>query len=129
MGFVNVNQCKTIIKNYLSAGGRGGFVTGVVSSVTPLRIMLEGRLPLSESNLYVLDGVSGLTLNLKHKHASTPEALTKPVTLRAPLAAGDGVLLLTRPGTEQKQYILLGKMQPYAITKEVVADAAVSDIT
>ncbi|MFV0497496.1 MAG: DUF2577 domain-containing protein [Candidatus Fimivivens sp.] len=127
MGFITVEQCKTIIKNYLSASGRGGFLTGVVTSVSPLCIMLEGRLPLTAKNLYVTDNCIGLTIDLKHKHGGGLEALAEPVTLRAPLAVGNGVLLMCRPGASGQQYILLDRIQPYSNVREVVADAAANN--
>ncbi len=124
MGFVNVDQCKRLIKNYLDASGRGGFMTGVVTSTAPLCVMLENRLPLTAKNLYITDNCIGLTLDLKHKHGGGTEALTEPVTLREPLAAGDGVLLLCRPGSSGQQYILLDRIRAYNNAREVIADAA-----
>ena len=53
MSFITVSQCKQIVRNYLSASGRGGFLTGTVQSVAPLTVLLESGLPLYAADLYI----------------------------------------------------------------------------
>ncbi len=104
--FVDVYQCKRIIRAYLDHTGRGGFQTGTVSSVSPLKIKLSEKLELDADDLYISDNCIGLKLG--------------DTVLRTPLKAGDGVLLLCRPaGMEGIKYILLDRIQPYQPIREV----------
>ncbi len=112
MSFITVEQCKQIVKNYLAASGRGGFLTGKVLSVAPLKIELESGLQLTAADLYITDHCNGIAINLKHDHGGT-EALQDGVVIRRGLAPGDGVLLIARPATRDgQQYILLDRIQP-----------------
>ncbi|MEG0655335.1 MAG: DUF2577 family protein [Hydrogenoanaerobacterium sp.] len=107
--FTTVEQCKQIVSNYLQHSGRGGFMTGVVSSVSPLVILAEDRLPIAAADLYVTDNCIGLTLKLKSS-----------VVLRRPLQKGDGVLLLCRPDNiDGVKYVLLDRIQPYEAARTV----------
>lgn len=132
--FTTVEQCKQVIQNYLGHSGRGGFMTGVVTSVSPLAILAEDRLPITAADLYVTDCCVGLTLSLAHAHryedASTAASSTKTsqnalqngVVLRRPLQAGEGVLLLCRPDNiDGVRYILLDRIQPYTVARAVNA--------
>nr|WP_319487235.1 DUF2577 family protein [uncultured Caproiciproducens sp.] len=104
--FVTVEQCKRIIQAYLDHTGRGGFQTGIVSSTAPLKIRISAKLELEEDDLYVTDNCIGL------KKGSE--------IFRQSLKAGDGVLLLCRPGNRDGiKYILLDRIQPYKDTREV----------
>lgn len=132
--FITVEQCKKIISNYLGHSGRGGFMTGVVTSTAPLAILAEDRLPITAADIYVTDSCIGLTLNLAHAHKyedasssggstkTSQSALQGGVTLRRPLQAGDGVLLLCRPDNiDGVKYILLDRIQPYTVARAVSA--------
>jgi hypothetical protein len=106
--------------------GRGGFITGVVASVSPLAIT-AGKLELEASQLYITDNCVGLTVNLEHSHVvssggATDNRLLDKVVLRAPLRAGDGVLLLCRPDSaDGVKYVILDRIQPYVNIREVTA--------
>lgn len=47
MGFCTPNQVKQIISKYLQDSGRGGYQTGVVSSVKPLKIRLNNKIEIT----------------------------------------------------------------------------------
>lgn len=120
--FTTVEQVKKIITNFLNKTGRGGFMTGVVSSISPLKIQVGARLEVPEENLYITDNCIGLTINLKHDHQDIDDskALQNGVVLRKALSIGDGVLLLCRPNTlDGTKYIVLDRIQPYSTTREV----------
>lgn len=135
--FTTVEQVKTIITKFLNKTGRGGFMTGVVSSVSPLKIKAGSRLEIPEANLYITDNCIGLKINLKHSHGyvdehcsgglsdvssynkDTAQSLQNKVVLRESLKIGDGVLLLCRPNTaEGTKYIVLDRIQPYKAVRE-----------
>lgn len=104
--FVTIEQCKKIIEHYLSNSGRGGFMTGVVNSVSPLSISVGQRLVLDSDNAYITDSCIGLRIN--------------GVEVRPALKAGDGVLILCRPGgAGGTNYIILDRIQPYVKEREV----------
>lgn len=106
--FTTVDQVKTIIANFLNKTGRGGFITGTVSSVSPLKIRINARLEITEENLYISDNCIGLSLNFE-------------TLVRSPLAVGDGVLLITRPSTiDGTKYILFDKIQPFINNKNSI---------
>ena len=130
MSFITVSQCKQIVRNYLSASGRGGFLTGTVQSVAPLTVLLESGRPLYAADLYITGHCNGLILNLKHKHVGGTEALQDGVVLRRGLAPGDGVLLIARPSTKDggSKYILLDRIQPFG-SREVDTVDPPSDAT
>ena len=136
--FTTVEQAKQIITQMLNNSGRGGFITGTVSSITPLKIRINQRLELTERNIYITESCIGLTINLNHDHkyidkhcsggesgvtsdmVKTEKSLKDNVVLRKPLAIGDGVLLLCRPASEEgSKYILLDRIQPYVNKKEI----------
>lgn len=132
--FVTVDQSKKIIEGYLKHSGRGGFMTGTVTGVAPLALQTEAGFPLTQADLYVTDSCIGLLLNLTHTHQhddtetdgapptakATQPALRDQVVLRRPLAPGDGVLLLCRPDrVGGVKYILIDRIQPYMVTREV----------
>jgi hypothetical protein len=103
--FVDVNQCKRIIRAYLDHTGRGGFLTGTVSSTAPLKIRINDKLELDADDFYVTDSCIGLQQG--------------NVIYRPPLRAGEGVLLLCRPaGGDGVKYILLDRIQPYKAVRE-----------
>ena len=103
--FTTVDQVKTIITNFLTKTGRGGFITGTVSSVNPLKIQINARLEITEENLYISDNCIGLSIN-------------DDASIREPLAVGDGVVLITRPSTtDGTKYILLDRIQSYSTNK------------
>lgn len=86
--------------------GRGGFLTGTISAVSPLKIRINQRLEISETNLYVTENCIGL----KGAHSSTGAKCQ----IRKPLAVGDGVLLLCRPASDEgSKYVLLDRIQPF----------------
>jgi hypothetical protein len=104
--FVTVEQCKQIIKAYLGNSGRGGFMTGIVSSVSPLIIQSGQRLEIGDGNTYVTDNCIGLKVN--------------GMELRPPLKVGDGVLILCRPDNAGGvKYIVLDRIQPFTPMREV----------
>ncbi|EYE88262.1 hypothetical protein Q428_08665 [Fervidicella metallireducens AeB] len=118
--FTTVEQVKKIITNFLNNTGRGGFMTGVVSSISPLKIKAGARLEIPEENLYITDNCIGLVINLRHKHNYSEGALNDGVVLREALQVGDGVLLLCRPRTvDGTKYIVLDRIQPYKSVREV----------
>lgn len=118
--FTTVEQVKKIITNFLNKTGRGGFMTGVVSSISPLKIKAGARLEIPEDNLYITDSCIGLVINLRHKHNYSEEALKNKVILRQSLKVGDGVLLLCRPSAaDGTKYIVLDRIQQYKETREV----------
>lgn len=118
--FTTVEQVKKIITNFLNNTGRGGFMTGVVSSISPLKIKAGARLEIPEENLYITDSCIGLVINLRHKHNYSEAALNNGVVLREALQVGDGVLLLCRPRTvDGSKYIVLDRIQPYKSVREV----------
>lgn len=134
--FITVEQCKKIIMQYLGHSGRGGFMTGTVSTVAPLSVVTESGFPIAAGELYVTDGCIGISVSLAHTHkhddvekegAAATEKDTKPalqdhVVLRRALAVGDGVLLLCRPDRlDGVKYILLDRIQPYTVAREVSA--------
>lgn len=97
--FTTVEQVKQLIQGSLKKTGRGGFLTGVVTSIAPLTIKAD-KLIIPQAALYVTDNVIGL----RHDCA----------ILRPALKPGDGVLLLCRPDeAAQVQYIVLDRIQPY----------------
>lgn len=103
---VDVDQCKRIIRAYLDHTGRGGFQTGTVSSVSPLKVKLSEKLELESDDFYITDNCIGL------QHGDS--------VYRSPLKSGDGVLLLCRPaGNDGVKYILLDRIQPYKVVREV----------
>lgn len=105
--FVDVNQCKRVIRAFLDHTGRGGFRTGTVESTSPLRIKLSDKLTLDEDDIYITDNCIGL------KQAST--------VYRQPLRTNEGVLVLCRPSEgDGIKYILLDRIQPYKATREVL---------
>lgn len=122
-GLVNTEQCKRIIENYLGHSGRGGFCTGVVKSTEPLVINVDSRYDVSAECIYVTDSCIGLVMHFRHEHGNGGfEKLQNDVIVRRPLQAGDGVLLLCRPDSLDKtQFILLDRIQPYILLREVDA--------
>lgn len=107
--FVTVNQCKKVIMNYLDYTGRGGFRTGTVESTSPLRIKLNDKLVLDEDDFYTTDNCIGLKTNGK--------------ILRPALKAGDGVLLIYRPGNlNGVKYILLDRIQSYTAERSITVN-------
>lgn len=103
---VDVDQCKRIIRAYLDHTGRGGFQTGTVSSVSPLKIRVSEKLELDADDLYIADSCVGLKVGGK--------------VLRPQLKAGDGVLLICRPSSiDGIKYILFDRIQPYQAVREV----------
>lgn len=134
--FITGEQCKKIIGGYLGHSGRGGFMTGTITAVAPLSVVTEGGFPIAADELYITDSCVGLALSLAHTHkhddvekegAAAVEKDTRPalrdhVVLRRALAVGDGVLLLCRPDRlDGVKYILLDRIQPYSIAREVSA--------
>lgn len=118
--FTTVEQVKTIITNFLNKTGRGGFMTGVVSSVAPLKIKAGQRLEIPEENLYIADCCIGLELNLSHSHGDSEQSLKNGIILRESLKVGEGVLLLCRPSTQEgTKYIVLDRIHPYKKVREV----------
>lgn len=105
--FVDVQQCKRVVQAYLDHTGRGGFITGKVSAVSPLKIRISDKLELDADDLYVTDNCIGL------RQGGTE--------YRPPLKTGDAVLLLCRPADRDAgiRYILLDRIQPYRATREV----------
>lgn len=119
-GLITVEQCKRILKNYLDHSGRGGFLTGVVKSVAPLIINVDNRYDIGAGCLYVTENCIGLIMHFKHEHEHVPERLQNDVVVRRPLQPGDGVLLLCRPDSlDNVKYILLDRIQPYVVSREV----------
>ena len=111
MGFCTPNQVKQIISKYLQDSGRGGYQTGVVSSVKPLKIRLNNKIEITEQSLYISDAAIGLSV----KVGSYEKAV-----VRNPLKVGDGVLLITQPRADGRQmYILLDRIQKYSEKREV----------
>ncbi len=104
--FTTVDQVKTIISNFLTKTGRGGFITGTVSSISPLKIRINARLEITEDNLYISDNCIGISIN-------------SDTTIRDPLTVGDAVILITRPSTiDGTKYILFDKIKPYVSNKD-----------
>ena len=109
--FVTVDQCKRIIRAFLDHTGRGGFLTGIVSSTAPLKIKVSEKLELDTNDLYATDNCIGLKANGK--------------VLRPALKPGDGVLLLCRPGSiDGIKYILLDRIQAYTMERSVMIDSS-----
>jgi hypothetical protein len=103
---ITVEQCKRIIKAYLQNTGRGGFMTGTVSSTGPLTITAGSKLVINSDNAYFTDNCIGLKVNGKE--------------LRPPLKNGDGVLILCRPDNAGGvKYIVIDRIQPYQSVREV----------
>lgn len=116
---MTVTQVQKIIGNYLQNSGRGGFITGIVSSVSPLTIKSGDKLILKENNIYITDSCIGLKLNLKHTQGGE-EKLQDDIILRPPLKKGDGVLMISRPDTvDGVKYIIIDRIQPYQELREV----------
>lgn len=104
--FTTVEQVKQIVTKMLGHSGRGGFITGTVYSINPLRIRLSDKLILTGSDLYVTENCIGVT----GIHSFTGQKCN----IRSPLQFGDGVLLICRPsGLDGSKYILLDRIQPY----------------
>lgn len=139
--FTTVEQVKSIVQSFLHRTGRGGFMTGTVTSLAPLAVQVGPRLLIPASHLYVTDNCIGLVVVMQHNHRvnehtteiaqehshridahMTDQRLRPLVELRRPLRVGDGVLLLCRPqrGGDTK-YILLDRIQPYSEVREVDA--------
>lgn len=119
-GLITVEQCKRIIAGYLSHCGRGGFTTGIVRSVSPLIIRVEDRYDVGIGNLYVTENCIGLIMHYRHEHEHDPQRLRNDVIVRRPLQIGEGVLLLCRPDhLDNSRYILLDRIQPYRVQREV----------
>ena len=120
--FITVEQCKRIISKYLHHSGRGGFMTGTILSVEPLTIRVEDRLTVTEEDLYITENCIGLIMHFKHDHkGKVPPDLKNDVVVFRPFEPGEGVLLLCRPGHADKgeKYILLDRIQPYQVKREV----------
>ena len=108
--FTTVEQVKQIVTKMLGHSGRGGFITGTVHSINPLKIRLSDKLILTGSDLYVTENCIGV----KGTHSFTGGTCN----IRSPLKTGDGVLLICRPsGLDGSKYILLDKIQPYKETR------------
>jgi len=109
--FTTVEQVKEIVTNLLNKTGRGGFITGVVTSVKPLKIRINQRLEISSPNIYVTSNCIGIDIYNCEGYKRV---------FSSPLGVGDGVLLLCRPSTlDGTKYILLDKIQPYEEKREV----------
>lgn len=123
---MDVDQAQKIITNYMQKSGRGGFITGTVTSISPLTIQ-SGKLALGESQLYITDSCIGLVMHLEHSHTcpacgETDKRLRDWVILREPFKVGEGVILLCRPdNVDGVKYIVLDRIQPYINVREVVA--------
>lgn len=85
---------------------------GVVTSVNPLKVMVDNRLELTEDFFVVLESLTKLELDLKHTHSitggSTQEALKDKIILRKGLEAGDKLLLLRMQGGQR--YVILDRV-------------------
>lgn len=104
--FTTVEQVKQIVTKMLGHSGRGGFITGNVYSVSPLKIRLSEKLILTGSDLYVTENCIGVIGT--HSYGGGL------CNIRSSLKPGDGVLLICRPsGLDGSKYILLDKIQPY----------------
>lgn len=102
--FVTVEQVKQIVNSLLDKQGRGGFLTGTVSSINPMKIRINSRLELSAASLYITDSCIGIDIISENGRG----------TVREPLKVGDGVLLLCRPATlDGTKYIILDRIQEY----------------
>lgn len=122
---MRVDQAQKIVGNYMEKSGRGGFLTGTVTSVAPLAVQ-AGKLTLDEAQLYITDNCIGLVMHLEHSHTcscgETDKRLRDWVILREPFKVGEGVLLLCRPdNVDGVKYIVLDRVQPYINVREVVA--------
>ncbi len=122
---MRVDQVQKIMTGYMQNSGRGGFLTGKVTSISPLTIQ-AGKLSLDEASLYITDNCIGLVMHLEHSHicscGETDKRLRDWVILREPFKVGDGVLLLSRPdNVDGVKYIVLDRIQPYVNIREVVA--------
>lgn len=120
--FTTVEQVKQIIKNYIGNEGSGGFVTGVVTSISPLIIKMN-KLELTEDDLYITDNCIGISLRCKCKDNIT---ISNKAILRSPFKVGDGVLIMVRPNSLGKnKYIIIDKIQSYLNVREVMLDYTV----
>lgn len=120
---LNYQQVLQTVQKYLQKTGRGGFRTGVVTSVDPLKIRISDRLELPGSYFYITDNCLGLSVNLRHQHGEGSPSLQDQVMLRPSLKSGDAVLILCRPADKDgTKYILLDRIQPYMEKREVDAE-------
>lgn len=123
---MRVDQVQKIMGNYMQNSGRGGFITGTVTALSPLTVQ-AGKLTLDESQLYITDSCIGLAMHLEHSHTcpscgETDKRLRDFVILREAFKPGDGVLLLCRPdNVDGVKYIVLDRIQPYIELREVTA--------
>jgi len=79
-------------------------------------------LQTTEEDLYITENCIGLIMHFKHDHkGKVPPDLKNDVVVFRPFEPGEGVLLLCRPGHADKgeKYILLDRIQPYQVKREV----------
>lgn len=108
--FTTVEQVKEIVTQMLTKTGRGGFLTGTVTSTGPLKIRVSPRLEIGEADLYITENCIGCTGIHSYTGATC--------YIRDPLRSGDGVLLISRPSSiDGVKYILLDRIQPYKGTR------------
>lgn len=85
---------------------------GNVTSINPLKVMVDQRLELTEDFFVVPESLSELKLELKHTHSAgsetTGEALTETVILRKGLAVGDKLLLIRMQGGQR--YVIMDRV-------------------
>ena len=90
----------------LKKTGRGGFLTGTITSIVPLKIQISQRLEITSTDLYI----TGNCIGCRGLHSHTGGICN----IREPLKIGDGVLILSRLANQDgSKYILLDKIQPY----------------
>jgi hypothetical protein len=110
-GFCTPDQVKQIIAKFLQDTGRGGHITGVVTSVSPLKVRINNKIEITEQSIYITDAAIGLKVTVPGSGTAT---------LRQALQVNDAVLLGTQPRADGKQmYILLDRIQKYQPNREV----------
>jgi hypothetical protein len=86
---------------------------GHVTSINPLKVMVDQRLELTEDFFIIPESLTKLEIDLKHTHGisgsgTTQEALKDKIIVRKELAAGDKLLLLRMQGGQR--YVMMDRV-------------------
>ncbi|MEC0171422.1 DUF2577 domain-containing protein [Paenibacillus graminis] len=86
---------------------------GIVTSVNPLKVMVDNRLELTEDFFIIPESLTKFEIDLKHTHGidgsgATKEALVEKIIIRKPLAIGDKLLLIRMQGGQR--YVIMDRV-------------------
>ncbi|MBY9078313.1 DUF2577 domain-containing protein [Paenibacillus sp. HN-1] len=103
---------KRAAQEAVAAAGPVIIQMGIVTSVNPLKVIVDNRLELTKDVLLLPESLTELKLDLSHAHSTgggmTGEAMVEPIILRNGLSAGDKLLLIRMQGGQR--YVVIDRL-------------------